>query len=378
MRVKIDVGIYLFWIIISFMKGIGLASSNPIYIACYVIGILLTFIKIFRVKYKKSEINTIGIILLIGIIDFIVGKETTILFTAIAIATLKDIDIKKILKIIFFTRIFAFIIMITSSLLGIIPNNTIEFYREGIGFVNRMTLGYSHPNLTQASFVLIVVLYVYNYYEKIDLKRVVVLELLNYLIYHFTVSRSGFFILSIFLVYVYLMKRIKIVNKNSKRLLNVTLFFSILFSFIVAQVYGENTIVDKLDAILTGRIRYMSETLKNYQIPMFSTNKYNNILFDNGYFDLIYNGGLLAFAWYIYNQIKTNKILVKNNLEREIVVTLFLFIYCITESYYASIIMNISLVFFAFYIFSYSINIDCKKKEVNDEKYKISLGGKDE
>ena len=378
MRVKIDVGIYLFWIIISFMKGIGLASSNQIYIACYVIGILLTFIKIFKVRYKKSEINTIGIILLIGIIDFIVGKETTILFTAIAIVTLKDIDIKKILKIIFFTRIFAFIIMITSSLLGIIPNNTIEFYREGIGFVNRMTLGYSHPNLTQASFVLIVVLYVYNYYEKIDLKRVVVLELLNCLIYHFTVSRSGFFILSIFLVYVYLMKRIKIVNKNSKRLLNVTLFFSILFSFIVAQVYGENIIVDKLDAILTGRIRYMSETLKNYQIPMFSTNKYNNILFDNGYFDLIYNGGLLAFAWYIYNQIKTNKILVKNNLEREIVVTLFLFIYCITESYYASIIMNISLVFFAFYIFSYSINIGCKKKEVNDEKYKISLGGKDE
>lgn len=368
MKIKLDVGIYLFWTIISFMKGIGLSSSNPIYIACYIIGILLTFIKIFKIKYKKNELKNIVIILLIGIVNFIVGKETTILFTAIAIATLKDIDIKKILKIMFFTRIIAFIIMIISSLLGIIPNNIIEFYREGIGFVKRMTFGYSHPNLTQASFVLIVVLYVYNYYEKIDLKRIIALELLNYLIYHFTVSRSGFFILSIFLVYVYLMKRIKIVNKNSKRLLNATLFFSILFSFIAAQLYGENTIVNKMDIILTGRIRYMSETLKNYQIPIFSTNKYNNILFDNGYFDLIYNGGLLAFAWYMYNQIKTNKILVKNNLERENVITLFLFIYCITESYYASIIMNISLVFFAFYIFSNPISENCKKKEINDGK----------
>ena len=365
---KLDIGVYLFWIIISFMKGIGFSSANPIYIFSYVIGILLTFIKIINVRYRKSELKNIGIILLIGIINYIVGKETTILFTAIAIATLKDIDIKKILKIMFFTRVIAFIIVIISSLLGIIPNNAIEFYREGIGFVKRMTFGYSHPNLTQASFVLIAVLYVYNYYEKIDLKRVVVLELLNYLIYYFTVSRSGFFILSIFLVYVYLMKRIKRVNKNSKRLLNATLFFSILFSFIVASLYGKNTIVNKMNTILTGRITYMSETIKNYQIPFFSTNKYNNILFDNGYFDLIYNGGLLAFAWYMYNQVKTNKILAKNNLEKEIIVTLFLLIYCITESYYASIIMNISLVFFAYYIFSSPISENCKKKEINDGK----------
>lgn len=378
MAKKLDIGVYLFWIIISFMKGIGFSSASPIYIFSYAIGILLTFIKIFNVRYRKKELKNIGIILFIGIINFIVGKETTILFTAIAIATLKDIDIRKILKIMFFTRIFAFIIMLILSLSGIIPNNSIEFYREGIGFVRRITFGYNHPNLTQASFVLIVVLYVYNFYEKIDLKRVVILEALNYLIYQFTVSRSGFFILSIFLIYVYLTKKIKTINKNSKRLLNATLFFSILFSFIIAQLYGNNTIVNNLDVILTGRITYMSETIKNYQIPFFSTNKYNNILFDNGYFDLIYNGGLLAFAWYMYNQVKTNKILAINNLEKEIIITFFLFIYCITESYYASIIMNISLVFFAFYIFSNSISENCKKEENNDGDYKITLRGKDE
>lgn len=364
---KLDIGVYLFWIIISFMKGIGFSSANPIYIFSYVIGILLTFIKIINVRYRKSELKNIGIILLIGIINYIVGKETTILFTAIAIATLKDIDIRKILKIMFFTRFLTFIIMLILSLSGVIPNNSFEFYREGIGFVNRITFGYSHPNLTQTSFVLIVVLYVYNFYEKIDLKRVVILETLNYLIYHFTISRSGFFILTIFLIYVYLTKKIKTI-KNSKRLLNATLFFSILFSFIVAQLYGKNTIVDKLDVILTGRITYMSETIKNYQIPFFSTNKYSNILFDNGYFDLIYNGGLLAFAWYMYNQVKTNKILAKNNLEKEITITFFLLIYCITESYYASIIMNISLVFFAFYIFSNPISEDYKKKEISGGK----------
>lgn len=365
---KLDIGVYLFWIIISFMKGIGFSSSNPIYIASYVIGILLTSIKIFNVRYKKNELKNIGIIFLIGIINYIIGKETTILFTAIALATLKETDIRKILKIMFFTRIFTFIIMLALSLSGIIPNYSTEFYREGTGFVNRITFGYSHPNLTQASFVLIVVLYVYNFYEKIDLKRIIILESLNYLLYQFTVSRSGFFILSIFLIYVYLTKKIKTVHKNSKRMLNATLFFSILFSFIVAHLYGENTMVNKLDGILTGRIAYMSETVNNYQIPFFSTNKYNNILFDNGYFDLIYNGGLLAFAWYMYNQVKTNKILAKNNLEKEIMITFFLFIYCITESYYASIIMNISLVFFAFYIFSNPISENYIKEEINDRK----------
>lgn len=365
---KLDIGVYLFWIIISFMKGIGFSSANPIYIASYVIGILLTSIKIFNVRYKKNELKNIGIIFLIGIINYIIGKETTILFTAIALATLKETDIRKILKIMFFTRIFTFIIMLTLSLSGIIPNYSTEFYREGTGFVNRITFGYSHPNLTQASFVLIVVLYVYNFYEKIDLKRIIILESLNYLLYQFTVSRSGFFILSIFLIYVYLTKKIKTVHKNSKRMLNATLFFSILFSFIVAHLYGENTMVNKLDGILTGRIEYMSETVNNYQIPFFSTNKYNNILFDNGYFDLIYNGGLLAFAWYMYNQVKTNKILAKNNLEKEIMITFFLFIYCITESYYASIIMNISLVFFAFYIFSNPISENYIKEEINDRK----------
>lgn len=57
MKIKLDVGIYLFWTIISFMKGIGLSSSSPVYIACYIIGILLTFIKIFKVKYKKMNLK---------------------------------------------------------------------------------------------------------------------------------------------------------------------------------------------------------------------------------------------------------------------------------------------------------------------------------
>ena len=54
---KLDIGVYLFWIIISFMKGIGLSSANPIYIASYVIGILLTSIKIFNVRYKKMNLR---------------------------------------------------------------------------------------------------------------------------------------------------------------------------------------------------------------------------------------------------------------------------------------------------------------------------------
>ena len=243
----------------------------------------------------------------------------------------------------------------TINIIGIILIIAVLFF-AGVLFPNKARIGYYRQIDDKGKF------YDYN---RNDEKRVYIFEnnkkermkFLNMycddvLIYHFTASRSGFFILSFFLVYVYLMKRVKIINRNSKKLLNIVLIFSILFSFIVAELYGKNQFVNNLNIVLTGRIRYMNETLKNYNLPLFSTNHYVNILFDNGYFDLIYNGGILAFIWFMYNQIKTNKILFKHNVEREIVVTLFLFIYCITESYYASIIMNISLVFLSYFVYS--------------------------
>lgn len=355
--IKKEVLIYIFIALITFGKGIGLSASNKIYIALFFVGFVLATVKILMEKYSRNEIIVLGSIIGIGILDAIIGKNMTILFTAVIIACLKNIDLKKIIKIMFITRLITFIAMIILPTIGIISNNIIPFYRDG-QIINRYAFGFEHPNLAHSSFALILILWGYIYFEKINLFKIVGCEICNFLLYNFTYSRTGFLIVTIYLIFIYVMKKSNKLMHILPKLLNITLVICIIISFALAIGYSKIDFITKMDRLFTGRIKYMNMLWRNYSIPIIGQEIYPHILIDNGYFSLIYQGGLLAFIWYIYIAFKTNKYIVANKKNTEMIIIITLYIYCIFESYYTNILMNPSLVFFAYYIFK-------DKKELN-------------
>lgn len=345
--------VYIFFMMITFGKGIGLSGSNKIYILVYMIGITLVAIKIVKDKFTKKEFITITLLMGIAILDYFIGNVTTLLFTAISIACLKNIDKEKVIKIMFGTRLVAFVLMILLSTIGIIDNNIMLHYRANEGFIERHCFGYTHPNLVHSSFSIIVFLFGYIYYKKINIFTVSGIEILNFILYKFTMSRTGFIVLTLYLVAIYLIKKVKTIRKLVPKFLKISIFVFVIVSILLAISYKNNTLVQKLNVLLTGRIEYMNILITNYNIPIIGSDHYNSIvLFDNGYFSMFYEGGILASIWFVYFYYKTNKYLIKNNMEKEMIITIFFLFYCMFESYFMSILMNPTLLFIGDYIFN--------------------------
>lgn len=363
-KLKVDKNnlvVYIFFFLISFCKGIGLSNASQIYLVIYLIGVILATIKLFKIGFNQREILLLGSIFIIGVLDFILGKETTILFTSITLIFLKNTNLKNVIKTLFIGRVFGFLLMIFMPLIGMIEMNTLNFYRAG-EFITRYAFGYSHPNLAHSTFDIIVIMWLYLYNTKINLVNIATLEILNYILYKYTASRTGFLLLAIFLLIAYILKKKENFQKKLPKYLNIVFILLILCSILFAIGYGKVSIVNKLDVVLTGRIKYMSILINNYLPPIIKSKSYAGILFDNGYFDLIYNGGLLASIWFICMQIKTNNIIKKKNLYNEALLSLMFFVCSITESYYVSSLMNVSILFIAYALYGPSKNIN-KEKE---------------
>lgn len=349
---KDELLIFVFFWLISFCKGMGLEGNNTIYISAYGFGTIMAITKIFRDKLKRRELLSILLIIVIGMLDFIFGSTTTILFTAITLCCLKNIDLKKLIKIIFYSKLSSFLLMIFLSTTGIIENNYIIHYREGLEFIKRYTFGYPHPNQAHMAFSLITIIGGYLYYEKITFSKVLLLEIINYIMYYYTQSRTGFIVIFLYLIVLLVSKKNFAIRKAIIKLPNISFIFFIVLSFVLAKSYSTSSFVQKIDSVLTGRIRYMSILIENYNLPIIGNEIYNNyVLFDNGYFSLLYEGGTLAFVCFFYFAYKSNKILEKNNLVPESILVVFMSFYCMFESIYPNSIMNPAILFFALSIY---------------------------
>lgn len=114
MKTKIKLfDIYVF--LITLFKGFGAESNNKGYVLAFVIGCIAIVTKMARERYTTKELMAVLSIFLIGILDFVVGHTTTILFTAVAICGLKGVEVRHIVKISLWTRVFAFLCLTIGS-----------------------------------------------------------------------------------------------------------------------------------------------------------------------------------------------------------------------------------------------------------------------
>lgn len=353
----------LFFAIISFCKGFGMSNNNRIYLYVYVLSLFFLVVKTIKDKFSKKEMIIIFTLLILGVLDYY-GKDTTLLFTTIALACLKNIDIDNILKIMLYSRVIAFILNILLSNIGVIEKNIIVFYRNGI-FLNRYSFGYGTPNTAHSALSIIIMLLCYTYYKKIKTHHIIALELLNYYFYSLTYSRTGFIIVSLYLFVIFISKHNNIIVLIIKKLLNPMFIIFIIISFALGILYGVIPEVNKLDMLLTGRIKFINTLITSYPIPLIKTQIYKSIVFDNGYVDLLYNGGLIAAIILIIMQIKANILISKYGKKELLIYCAFSFIYCLTESFYMSILMNPALIYLSISLYAKNekLFIEDSKKE---------------
>lgn len=334
----------IYFFLITLFKGLGAESNNNWYLLAFIIGCIAVGSKVSRDKFTIGEIRALSILVAVGLLDFVIGHSTTILFTAIAFCGLKKCDTNHLIKIAFWTRFFTFVALFFMSMIGIIKNNTLLFWRNGT-LINRYSFGYSYPNMAQASLTIIIILCLYLYGEKFHIWHYVFIIAIDYAFYRFTYSRTGFLIGIVCVLFDFAIKNDKIrkflmlIFKNS-----YWLFFAL--TVLGGLLYGKTALLSKLDTILTGRLQYISILLKTEIPPLIGSNKYNTFVnIDNGYIALLYEGGLIAFIWFSYYITRAIKKAYRDENYKKFFFVLDFMLFAMTESFFPSVAVNTSLLF---------------------------------
>jgi len=343
---------YIYIILISFLKGIGLEGNDKSYILIFCLGCVILLLKLLKEKYNKKELLIMVLLISLGLINFVFGKSTKFLFTAITLCGTKNIDIKKTIKYVLITRIITFLLMISLSYFDIIPMNYLDFYRDG-EFFKRASFGYGHPNTAHNNFALIVFLLLYCYQEKMNLLKLIIMGFLNYSLYQFTYSRTGFLIISISLFLFIILKKMDIFKKNIFKISKYSYIILLIFTIITSNLYGKYEFMNKLNELFTGRIYYNHYLFEKFNIPLIGSSKYlSYVTIDNGFVSMLFEGGIIIFIVISYFLFKTISKLSMKNKYYEVFLILMFIIYSLTESNFLSASVNISLLLISEYIYN--------------------------
>lgn len=350
--------------LITLGKSIGLNADSEILKIITILAIVLVIVKLITTHYTHREIIICFVLCGIGLTSYVVTKREGVLLSIITIIALKNISYHKVFLVALKLRAIAFISLITFSLLNIIENVKIVQWREDVGSITRYGLGYNHPNLLHTNLFVLIVLFIYLYYEKLNIRTYVAILIVNSIIYYFSVSRTGYYAIILMVLTTVIMKNKKSIGKIGNRIFLMVIPMCIIFTIATALVYDKIEIINKLDQLFSGRIYFSNYFLTYYSINMFGYNLSNERnLLDNGYVMILINYGIIIFSLYVISYYKIVKKFIKLKLNKELLMISFFAIYGITEGYLPNIFLNLSLMFINTLIFN-----NIKEGKNNDEK----------
>lgn len=365
-NLRVDEFFFLvFFSIVTIGKGLGLGASSGLLQSITIIAFMYLAVKLFTSKYTTNEIIISFLLCILGLGTYLVTKRQGILLSIITIIGLKNISYEKVFKVTFIIRLILYITTISLSILGILENKKITHWRDTAGFFFRYGLGYDHPNLLHSTLFILVVLFIYVFYKKLNITLYSIIFLANLIIYKFSGSRTGFYGIIFTMLFTVFIKKSK--NMFKYKIIKLILPGCILFTFITAILYGKVEFINILDRFLSGRIGYTSYFFYNYSISLLGNNLYlDNNLIDNSYIILLANYGIIIFILYLVSYNKIIKRYISMRMDKELIMIVCFSIYGVTEGFLSNIFMNLSLVYLADILFKSNSRKRSKTYAINN------------
>ncbi len=272
-----------------------------------------------------------------------ISKYTAFLTLIIVIISMKNIEIKRIVKILFAFNLIVLAIHISmyiiyllldSSSLNFLVRNTLE------GQVIRYSFFFNHPNVFAMYVFWTVAMYYYLYFDKIKNMSYFLTIILSICIYVFPNSKTSALAILILLILIFLKKK-NIKMPSAKYIFIIVLIFSIVSIFFI-----QNSFIMKINEALSGRITLGKIIFDNYGINLFGADVtkgveetvvndkyYTNIkIIDSVYYTLLLNYGIVALLIYTYLILGAIKSVDKQGDDIEKVFIIMLIIYGISET----------------------------------------------
>ena len=287
------------------------AYTNPLESQLFRLTFLLFCIKIALTRYSAGEWLCMLLFGAVMFVSYRINERDEAVRIIAFIAACKGMDIRKVMRVIFwvtFAGCAALVILSVAGIYGKIAV-TADFGREvqpGQFEETRYVLGMGHPNALHCMFWMVVVLAVYSYADTLKWYGYVLFMALNLGLFQLTGSRTSVIVCALFLVSTLVMQYSR--KCRESRIIYILgalavlgcVAFAMLFSHLENTYDTVDTLVHRLDSMFNGRYQscYAVEAARLENWKLFASPA-NTEYFDAGFVRLFYWYGIIPGAIYI-------------------------------------------------------------------------------
>ena len=338
------------------------------------IAFSLFAIKIMLTRYTKKEFLTVFVLIFLGYINYKRSGNTEIITSAVMILSLKNVSLKKVFTVCFYSLIGIVALLGILSVLGIAGDLSItkDFGRGGVE--TRYVFGFYHPNQWAHAVFMILLCGMLSFWERMDWKCGAAMLVVNLVIYKLAASRTAFLCGMVLILMMLLYKHCAYVVKSKtwNRLLVAGCAAVWMFSLYLVK-NSAGVFWNKLDRLFTGRISLGREFMTIYSPTVWGEKiadmLENGHVLDFGYIRFFLENGVIIYGLMIAATFLIGIYAVNKGRYEILVVLASITLYGIYENIAMRMTpANMIMVFFSLMIYERGFFSEVSKKALTIEK----------
>lgn len=316
-----------FFILLSVTKGLGFYEGQKVFTLLVIPALALGFAKIMLSSYTKRQLIMQVFFLLLTAVVYYNSGEPGIIFLAFTVLGMKNISVRKVFHVGLWVWSVCAVCLSIFSFFRLEHTIYRVHAKMGLGHIFRWSLGFTHPNILHITYLALCAFILYQMGENYKFKHFIYLMAGNVLVFLYSVSYTGFGIVTVLLMgclYVQLRPKFCIVEKM---LVNLILPVCLILSFVLPFYINDHwtsAYVQKLNFMLNTRIWLAEQFLKSEYRSLFGADiskvVKSSMTLDNSYVWGYINYGLIAFAIIIVGYFALLFYLTHKQKTRELVI----------------------------------------------------------
>lgn len=312
--------------------SLGVGSSDLLYRTVFALGLPFLFLCIAGTKYEKRElILMVGVVALTAVAFFNNGNRSLIL-ACMAVFGCKAIDVPYILRYSFRVMLVGILGTVMLSAFGILPNIAHSLPKEDSIYYTIYSYGFDTPNNLYFHLVILVLLFVVLYEEKMNYVTGSVITLVMYAAYKILFCRTGW---ACYLVFVFLYIIYRVTNKRTIRgaymkcLTLLPIVLALLNWGCIYAYSSDSVFTMRLDNILNHRISLASIAFEKYGVSLFGS--VNAEQLDMLYATMLLDYGIILSLVCVCVYVRTMRRLIRYEKDMAVIAMAIVSVYSFME-----------------------------------------------
>lgn len=358
----------MYYGVMTASKALGMDSSNLLYYVMFGIACIMLLFKYCVTQYTVRQIALDVLLGCIGIVCFVISHDMTLLLLAMTVAGLKDCNFRELACTAFYVRLAITSFMVIASFLGIFDQGETAQTTTSFQDITVYNFGYSTANNAYINIFVLMALFLYIRYDRINWKYFIGTSVIAMLMYTFTNSRTG--TLLFFAVWFFIFCEKFLLARKGRYvffwLMAASTLICAVFSYAATSMFNPDGGYwsEYINRIFSGRLNITHkyhEALSVSLIPRTSAvmDAHRGFGFiDNSYMSVYFHDGLIVAFIVLVLICISNYSLFKKHCYKELVFIASFSVYAMMEEFPLNPVVNPFIMLTAVVIYKASFSIE--------------------